>query len=159
MLPPGSPDTGVALDVYNATKQPGDAKVMQHMVLLEPGGGEMAVSESFIWQNTGKTAFNDPDAGTLQFYAPAGAKGIQVNATAPQGMPIRARPSRRRQARRLQSRSSPSSPAKPTSTELHGPVHFARDRSTGKRLYKGGPTSIIVPNGVTLKAKASNPRR
>src|SRR5260370_18392600 len=60
MLPPGPPTAGVALDVYNSSKQPGSAKVMQHMVLLEPSGSEMAVSESFIWMNTGKTTFNDP---------------------------------------------------------------------------------------------------
>src|ERR1044071_4841917 len=34
MLPPNAKDTGVALDVYNSTKQPGAAKVMQHMVIL-----------------------------------------------------------------------------------------------------------------------------
>ena len=57
MLPPGAPTTGVALDVYNSSKQPGSAKVMQHMVLFEPNGNELAVSESFIWANTGKTTF------------------------------------------------------------------------------------------------------
>src|ERR1051326_3907462 len=31
MLPPGSPTTGVTVDVYNASKQPGSAKVSKHM--------------------------------------------------------------------------------------------------------------------------------
>ncbi len=29
MLPPGRPTTGIALEVFNASKQPGDAKVAQ----------------------------------------------------------------------------------------------------------------------------------
>jgi len=84
--------SGVALDVYNSSKQPGGAKVMQHMVLFEPKGNELAVSESYIWLNSGKTTFNDPDGGTLRFYAPVDSKAIQVNCTAPQGMPIRRAP-------------------------------------------------------------------
>ena len=90
MLPPGAPVKGITVDVYSASKQPGGAKVAQHMVLLEPGGNGLAVSESFVWQNDGKTAFNDPDGGTLRFYVPpAGSKSLQIMATAPQGMPIR----------------------------------------------------------------------
>src|SRR3954462_7350264 len=32
MLPPGSPNTGLTLNVYDVTKQPGSVKVTQHMV-------------------------------------------------------------------------------------------------------------------------------
>ena len=44
-------------------------------VILEPGAGEMTVSEGFIWLNTGRTTYQDLDAGTLRFYAPPGSKG------------------------------------------------------------------------------------
>src|SRR5260370_22089530 len=60
MLPPGRPSTGLSLDVYNAIQQPGAAKVMQHMVLLEPNGTELAVPETYFWMNTGKTTLYDP---------------------------------------------------------------------------------------------------
>jgi len=60
-----------------------------------PFAGDQEGSERglpFLWLNTGKTTFNDPEGGTLRFYAPPAAKGIQVNATAPQGQPIRVAP-------------------------------------------------------------------
>src|SRR6185436_19723175 len=72
MLPPNAPSTGVALDVYQSSTQQGGAKVADHMLLLEPTGSELAVRESYVWQNTGKTTFNDPKGGTLRFVAPAG---------------------------------------------------------------------------------------
>src|SRR3954447_23057681 len=89
MLPPGSPTTNLTIDVYNASKTPGDAKVGKHMILFEPAEGQMAVSETFLVTNTGKLAWNNPDQGTLHFFLPPGANGkAQVQATAPGGMPI-----------------------------------------------------------------------
>src|SRR5438132_7868533 len=49
MLPPGTPSTGIAIEVYNASKQPGGAKVSKHMILLEPAGGQMQVSETYLF--------------------------------------------------------------------------------------------------------------
>jgi Carboxypeptidase regulatory-like domain len=157
MLPPGSPETGVALEVYNSTKQPGAAKVMQHMLILEPSGSDLAVSEGFIWLNTGKTTFQDLDAGTLKFYAPPGAKGIQVNATAPQGMPIRTAPAPAGQPDVYKV----VFPIKPGETNIHVnyTVPFASPgKFEGRALYKGGPTSIIVPEGVSLKGEGLESR-
>src|SRR5260370_1363436 len=88
MLPPGRPTTGLSLDVYNTAKQPGAAKVGKHMILFEPSAGQLAVSETYLFNNTGKTAWNDPDHGTLQFFVPEGAGKPTVQATAPQGAPI-----------------------------------------------------------------------
>src|SRR5215470_5783024 len=68
MLPPGAPTNGVALDVYNSSKQQGGARVIEHMMLFEPSGSQMAVSESYVWNNDGTTTFNDPQGGTLRFY-------------------------------------------------------------------------------------------
>src|SRR4051794_23359790 len=65
MLPPGAPATTLTIDVYNASKSPGEAKVGKHMILFEPAEGQMAVSETFLFTNTGKVAWNNPDQGTL----------------------------------------------------------------------------------------------
>src|ERR1700680_2962050 len=92
MLPPGAPSTGLSLDVYNSSKKPESSEVTQHMVFLEPNAGKLTVDEMFVWKNSGNITFNDPDAGTLRFYAPTDSKGIQVNCTAPGGMPIRSAP-------------------------------------------------------------------
>ncbi len=157
MLPPGFPANNVAIDVYNSSKQPGSATVSQHMVLFEPSAGQLAVSESYIWSNTGKTTFNDPDGGTLRFYAPVESKGIQVNCTAPQGMPIRRAP---------QPAGKPDVykvdfPIKPGESSIN--VTYTMPFTSpgvfeGKVLYKGGPTSLIAPQGVQIKGEGLESR-
>src|SRR5271165_2199025 len=68
MLPPGTPTSDVQIPVYESSKRPGDAKIDQHMILLEPASnGNLQVSESYVFKNDGKTTWNDPDNGTLQF--------------------------------------------------------------------------------------------
>src|SRR4029077_6546823 len=71
MLPPGQPTTGIPIEVYNASKEPGGAKVAKHMILFEPSGGQVQVSETYLLTNQGKTAWNDPESGTLKFFLPA----------------------------------------------------------------------------------------
>jgi hypothetical protein len=70
---------------------PGEAKIDQHMMVLEPApNGNLQVTESYIFTNAGKTTWNDPDRGTLQFALPAAANGkVEVNVLAPGGLPIR----------------------------------------------------------------------
>jgi len=89
MLPPGSPPTNLTLEVYNSSKQPGAAKVGKHMILFQPGGGQMLVNETYLCSNDGKTTWNDPNHGTVRFYLPPRADGkVSVNATPPVGLPI-----------------------------------------------------------------------
>jgi hypothetical protein len=89
-LPPGSPTTGVEIPVYESSKKPGGAKITQHVMLIEPNGGTLAIAESYVFGNDGKTTWNNPDSGTLQFSLPAAAAGkVDVNVLAPGGLPIR----------------------------------------------------------------------
>jgi hypothetical protein len=90
-ITPGMPTTGVEIPVFESTKGAGDAKVDQHMLVLEPSpDGNVQVTESYIFNNAGKTTWNDPDRGTLQFALPAAANGkVEVNVLAPGGLPIR----------------------------------------------------------------------
>lgn len=89
-LPPGAPTTGVEIPVYESSKQPGGAKISLHAMLIEPSGGTMAVDESYMFENAGKTTWNNPDTGTLQFTLPAAAGDkVEVNVLAPGGLPIR----------------------------------------------------------------------
>ena len=49
MLPPGTPTTGITLDVFNATRQPQGVKISKHMLLFQPSsGGPMTVNETFF---------------------------------------------------------------------------------------------------------------
>ncbi len=84
MLNPGAPTTNIELDVFNASRQPGEARVGKHMLLFEPSGGQMAVKETFLVTNGGKSTWHDAAGGTVKFYLPAGANGnAQISATAP----------------------------------------------------------------------------
>jgi hypothetical protein len=149
MLPPGSPTTNLTIDVYNASKEPGGAKVSKHMLLFEPGNGQVLVNESFICTNDGKTAWNNPDSGTLQFFMPTGSGKPQVNATAPGGMPIGAP---------VNKTSKPDVYAidfaiKPGETrfDLTYTVPYTEGQPySGKVVTKDDNTYLIAPNGVTM---------
>lgn len=151
MIPPGAPSSGLEIPVYKSIAKPGAARVDQHMMLLEPQpDNHMSVSESYVWNNTGKTTFNDPAKGTMQFYLPPEAQGqVTVNVLAPQGMPIRRAPEKTGTPNVFKV----DFPIKPGESRIDlsyalpftSPGEFA-----GKVLYKGGPTRVIVPPGVSL---------
>ena len=150
MIPPGSPTTNLTVDVYDSSKQPGGAKVSKHMLLFEPGGGQMTVNETFIFANDGKTAWNDPDSGTLHFFMPAGANGkAQVNATAPGGMPIGA-PVTKTAKPDVYAVDFAVKPGE-TRFDITYVVPY-KDGETydGKVVTKDDNTYLIAPNGITL---------
>ena len=71
----------------------------QHMVLLEPSRRRrcnLRVSESYVIKNDGKTTWNDPDRGTLQFLLPALPHRVRSRSTCsrPAVCPSGARPIR-----------------------------------------------------------------
>ncbi|MEX2263621.1 MAG: carboxypeptidase-like regulatory domain-containing protein [Bryobacteraceae bacterium] len=153
MLPPATPRTGLTLEVFNSSRQQGDAKIAQHMVLLEPSGDQLGVSESYVYRNDGRITYNDPDGGTLKFFVPAAARGtLRVNATAPQGMPIEraAEPAGGADTYKIDF------PIKPGETriDLTYSVPFtAPGTFEGKVLHKEGATYLIAPAGVTIKGE------
>jgi hypothetical protein len=152
MLTPGTATTAVEIPVFESSKRPGEAKIDQHMILLEPGAnGILTVSESYVFRNEGKTTWNDPDAGTLQFALPAGAQGkVEVNALAPGGLPLR---------------KAPDPGPKPNTFKLDFPIKPGESRVDlqwtmpfnvpavfeDQILSKGGLTRVIAPVGVTFK--------
>ena len=156
MIPPGSPTTGLKVEVYDASKQPGAAKVSKHMVLFQPGGGQMTVNETYLFDNPGQTAWNDPGAGTLHFFLPAAAQGkVQAEVTGPGSMPIGAPTAKT---------------AKPDIYEIDYPVKPGETRFDltyqvpytegapydGKIVTKDENTYLIVPNGVNIAGEGLN---
>jgi hypothetical protein len=156
MLPPGTPSTNLTLDVYQSSKSPGDSKVSKHMILFEPGGGQMMVNETFIYANGGNTAWDDPANGTLHFYLqPGAASKLQVNATAPGGMPIAAAVSKATQPNVYKT----DFPIKPGETRFDLTYSFPYkigDQLEGKVVTKDDNTYLIVPDGVTMAAEHLN---
>jgi hypothetical protein len=152
IIAPGSPMSGVSIPVYEATKSPGEAKIDRHFFVLEPSpDGTMQVSEGFLYNNTGKTTWNDPDRGTLQFELPAAAQGkVEVNVVAPGGLPIRRAPD----ALGKPNQYKLDFPIKPgeTRVDLSWNIPF---RSPGNFeahvLSKAGLIQMVAPPGVEMK--------
>jgi hypothetical protein len=155
MLTPGSPTSGVTLDVYSASKSQGDAKVTKHMILFEPAGGSLAVSETYLFTNTGKTAWNDSDLGTLKFALPQGASKPMVQATAPGGMPLGAPVNRNPRTESY----AVDFAVKPGDTrfDVTYTVPYTEGADYANRvLTKDENTYLIAPNGVTIRGEGLN---
>lgn len=151
MLPPGRPTTDLTVEVYNSTPKADGARVATHMILLEPDGMKLHVSESVIWRNEGKAAFYDEKNGTMRFFLPPGAGGkVKVNCTAPQGMAVE-RPAVKTAQQNVY---TVDFPVKPGETRfdlsyempMTGPGAF-----NTKILHGGSPVRVVAPQGVTLE--------
>jgi len=154
MLPPGTPSSGLTIDVYNASKNPGAAKVDKHMILFEPAGGQMVVNETILVKNDSQTTWNDAKDGTLPFYVPADHSKLQIQATAPGPSGVNV----------------PASATKSSTPDIYkvafaikpGETRFDLTYSVpytmgaqyeGKIVTKDNNTYLIAPNGVTLAAE------
>ncbi len=149
---PARPPPASRIDVYNASKQPGAAKVSKHMMLFEPTGGQMTVNETFLFENNGKTTWNDPDERHAALL-PARSGQRQ---RAGQG---------HRAGRHARSGRAADKTAKPDIYKVDFPVKPGETRFDltytvpytegapydGKIVTKDENTYLIVPNGVTLE--------
>ena len=156
MLPPGSQTTGLTIEVYNSSKQPGQAKVSKHMLLFQPSGGQMVVNETYLFENGGQTAWNDPGAGTLHFFLPAAAQGkVQAEVTGPGSMPIGA-PTAKTAKPEVYEIDYPVKPGE-TRFDLTYQVPYTEGAPyEGKILTQDENTYLIVPNGVTIAGEGLN---
>ncbi len=155
MLPPGKPRTGLSLDVWNASKQAGGAKIKQHMILIEPLGTELQVRESYFYENSGPTTWNDPQGGTLRFFVPQETRGnVEVQATAPQGMPIR-RPADKASQPGVLKVDFPIKPGE-SRIDVNYKLPFTSPGTfTGKLLQAAEQTMVAVPRGVEVKPEGA----
>ena len=158
MLTPSTSSNGVVVDVFNATKQRGSVKVVQHMVLLEPGATELSVRESYFYKNDGKTTWNDAERGNLRFEIPAGTRGnVEVNATAPQGMPIR-RAAEKSNELGVMKVDFPIKPGE-SRIDLSYKVEFkSPGKFVGHLLEKSESTMMAIPAGVEVRGEGIETR-
>jgi hypothetical protein len=156
MIPPGSPTSDLTIEVYNASKQPGSAKVAKHMVLFEPSGGQMEINEVYLFNNDGTTAWNDPGNGTLHFFLPAAAGGqAKVEVTAPGGMPIGA-PMAKTAKTDVYEVDYPVKPGETSFNLTYSVPYTEGEPYEGKIVTKDDNTYLIAPNGVTLAGEGLN---
>jgi len=154
MIPPGTPSSGITIDVFPSAKEPGGARIDQHMMFLDPAAnGQMTVSEMYIWENNGKTTFNNPDKGTLQFYVPPETKGqVSVSVLAPQGMPIR-RPADKTATPDVYKVDFPIKPGQ-SRVEVSYTLPFTSPGEFSSKVFtKGIPTRVVAAPGVTLSGE------
>jgi hypothetical protein len=151
MLPPGRPTTGLEISVYsveeNETLNPSG-----RVFILEPGGSEMVVSESYAFLNESSPprAYRNPLEGTLRFWLPPEAKGIvQVSTSGPQGMPLRsvAQPAGEENVYKVDFALKPGE----NSINLTYLVPYSgKETFRGRSLYPDVPTRLAAPAGVSL---------
>jgi hypothetical protein len=151
-IAPTDPRTGIGLEVYDVSKQPGAAKAEKHMILFEPTGDQVAVTETYLFKNDGKTAWYDPDAGTLKIWAPAKPT---VQGTAPGGAPIGAAVIKTAQPDVW----AVDFAVKPGDTRFdvsYTMPYKEGETIAGKVASKDDNTYLIVPNGIEMKAEGVN---
>jgi len=148
IITPGMPVSGVEIKVYEATSKKGTAKSAEHLILLEPSTSEITITETFVFSNDSNTTFNDPKAGSAQFFLPPGAEEkSQVVVSAPGGMPI-ARPALKTSQAGIY---KVDYPLKPGDTRFD--VHYTVPASktfAGKVVAGEGATHLVTPSAVTL---------
>jgi hypothetical protein len=151
MIPPGTPMTGVQLAVYDATK---DAKLdhpAQHLIVLQPTGSELDVSDTFIFENQTKTTFNSPESGSAEVWIPGPApQSVPVQITPPGGMPL----SRTAAATKLEHVYKVDYPIQPGETRFD--VSYTLPNATpltftSRVLDNSAPLRLVVPPGVSLQ--------
>ena len=152
MLQPG-PDEPISMEVFDASAKAPDAKITQHMILVEPSGKDFTINESVIFNNTGKITYSDPN-GTLRIWVPAEMDGpVRVRIAAPQGMPVTREAEKGGNANTRVVRY----PIKPGETRIDLQyVVTPKDPAvfSGRILHSGGPVRIIAPQGVKLVSDA-----
>lgn len=136
------------IGIYDSSKQPGAAKVTNHLILLEPTAGRLNVDETFFMENSGKTTFNDSSGGTLRFYIPKGAEGVNVFATGPQGMPIPQQP--KPLGNGAYSVDFPVRPGETRFNVRYSMPFTAPGTLEGRSFYPGVPARVATPHGVTI---------
>jgi len=150
MMPPGSRAQGVQLDVYNASRQQGEVKVSKHMILFQPGNGQMTVNETFLVENHGKTTWADPTNGTLQFYMPPSNGQVEMNGSAPDGMPVPV-PTDKTAKKDVYKAKFEIKPGE-TRFDLNYTVPYTEGSAYGGSIVSGDEnTYLIAPAGVTLE--------
>ena len=128
---------------------------VNRILILEPGETEMIVQESYQFLNSSQPPVTySTEEGTLRFYLPPAAQGIvQVSGTGPARMPL--------QSTALQEGNSDiykvDFPLKPGENRIDLTYLLPRsdeDMLEIRSLYRGVPTRIAAPEGVSLSGES-----
>jgi hypothetical protein len=154
MIPPAAPSTGLEIGVYSVNDT-GVLSPRAHIIIFEPGAGELVVNQNFAFLNDTNPpqTFRDPTNGTLRFYLPPAAKGIvQVRTAGPQRMPLRgfASPTSEED---IYSIDFPLKPGENSIDVTYVVPYNDGGEFEGRLLYDGLSTRMAVPAGVSLEGE------
>jgi hypothetical protein len=152
MLRPGTPTSGVTLQVYDSAPKVPEAKVSQHMVLFEPSD-KLTVNETYIFDNNSKTTLRDPSGASFRFYLPPEAGGnVRVRVTGAQGMPTD-RAARETNQKDVYGVDYPIRPGESRFDLTYEIPSTSPLKYTG-RLLHDGTARLVAPQGVKLVGPA-----
>lgn len=148
IITPGSPTSGVRVNVYDSTTNPDNDKISQHMIVLEPGADGTQVTETFLFDNQTKLSFSDPAKGSAQFYVPKAAAGqVKVIVNTSGGMPIPREAGKTKQPDIYKV----DYPVKPGETRFDASYTLpAGDTFVAKNLDPASALRLVTPKSVTL---------
>ncbi|MGH9559048.1 MAG: hypothetical protein ACRD30_07395 [Bryobacteraceae bacterium] len=147
VLTPGTPTSGVTVNIYNATTDPATGTAAQGMILIEPSATTIQVGETFLFENSTKLSYVNEKAGSLRFYVPKDAANVDVTVNAPGGMPIR-RPAEKTSKVGIFKIGYPIKPG-----ETRFDINYslpAGDTFAGKNPDTSIPIRLVTPPAVTL---------
>jgi hypothetical protein len=157
LLTPNMPTSGVDVRVYNATKSPAEARIAQHMIVVQPSDNETIINETILVQNNSHTTFANSDLGGVRFFLPPAANGqVRVQVQGPGGMPL-PRPAEKTKQDDV---FKIDYPVKPGETQFNmsytmraGSPLTLRGRVVNIEGQPSGSVRFVVPPGVTLESK------
>ena len=88
LMTPNMPTSGVDIRIYNATKSPAEARITQHMIVVQPSDNETVVNETILVQNRSNTTFANPDLAALNSFSPGCEWPGACSSAGPGGMPL-----------------------------------------------------------------------
>ena len=152
----GEVATGIELPVFTATANLKAATVKQHIYLLEHVPGELRVTEYLTVENSTNTTVADA-AGTVRFYAPETAKGLNVSATfGEMGMPV-TRAAKKTAQPNIYAVDAAIKPGAETMVEIHWTAPYATPAEFQGRPLHQGKVFMLVPSGMTLSGAGLSP--
>jgi hypothetical protein len=148
VIPPNMPTSGVTFEVYESTSKPSSDLLPLHLLMLDSVGDTIEATETFYLQNKGKTSFQDPANGSVQFYPPKGAPDkLQVTVIPPTQMPIQRTAEKAKEPGRFKI----DYPVRPGETEFD--IHYSLPASaglSGKVVKTDPPMRLLVPLSVKI---------
>jgi hypothetical protein len=156
LLTPNVSTSAVDVRVYNATKSPADARISQHMIVIQPSENQTVVNETILVQNASSETFSNSDLGGVRFFLPPAANGqVRVQVQGPGGMPL-PRPAEKTSQDNV---FKVDYPVKPGETQFNLSYSLPVGSPSTLRgvvpVIKGqpaGPVRFVVPPGVTLES-------